>query len=320
MIKLIAKKLLRLFFILIAVTAITFFMVNLLPGDAAYNIAGPDSTAEEIENIRKDLGLNENVVVRYLNWLFKVVKGDLGESLLARGLVSRAIVSRLPVTIELLVLSVLLSLMLAIPFGVICAYKPGSLIDKAVSSTAFGMMAVPVFVMGIALIYIFSIHLRWLPATGFSPISAGIFANIKSLLLPAFTIAMVEWVPLMRVLRSDMITTLQENYILMARSKGLPAPYILFRHALQPSSLTLITILGLQIGHLFGGSMIVETIFALPGIGRLLIGSIFGRDYAMVQGCILFTTIAYVIVNFAVDMLYAFLDPRIRKQMVDGHG
>lgn len=314
MLKLISKKLAYLFFILIAVSAITFFMMDLLPGDAAYQLAGTEASLEDIEQIRKDLGLDKHIAVRYMNWLINVARGDLGSSLFVQGMVFPAIMSRLPVTIELMLLSVLISLMLAIPCGILCAYKPGSIIDKAISSTAFGLMAMPVFVMGIILIYIFSIKLKWLPAIGFVPISAGLFVNIKSLLLPAFTIAMIEWVALMRVLRSDMITTLQQDYILMAKSKGLPTSHILFRHALRPSSLTLITILGLQIGHLLGGAMIVETIFALPGIGRLLVVSIFGRDYAMVQGCILFTTLAYVLVNFIVDMLYSFLDPRIRKQ------
>ena len=288
--------------------------MDLLPGDAAYQLAGTEASLEDIEQIRKDLGLDKHIAVRYMNWLINVARGDLGSSLFVQGMVFPAIMSRLPVTIELMLLSVLISLMLAIPCGILCAYKPGSIIDKAISSTAFGLMAMPVFVMGIILIYIFSIKLKWLPAIGFVPISAGLFVNIKSLLLPAFTIAMIEWVALMRVLRSDMITTLQQDYILMAKSKGLPTSHILFRHALRPSSLTLITILGLQIGHLLGGAMIVETIFALPGIGRLLVVSIFGRDYAMVQGCILFTTLAYVLVNFIVDMLYSFLDPRIRKQ------
>ncbi len=317
MIKQINKKLLRLFLVVLAVTAMNFLMVNLLPGDVAYTIAGQNASPEDIENIRKELGLDENIVLRYGKWLSKVVRGDLGDSLLSKRPVLQTVMSRLPVTIELLVLSVFFSLIMAIPLGILCAYKQGSAIDKILSSTAFGMMSFPVFVMGIVLIYIFAIHLKWLPATGFTPVSYGLAANIRSLLLPAFSIAMIEWVPLMRVLRSDMITTLQEDYILMAKSKGLPTSHILFKHALQPSSLTLITILGIQIGHLIGGSMIVETIFGLPGIGRLLISSIFERDYAMLQGCILFTTFGYVIINFVVDILYVVLDPRLRKEMVE---
>ncbi|MCP3955149.1 MAG: ABC transporter permease, partial [Desulfobacterales bacterium] len=183
---------------------------------------------------------------------------------------------------------------------------------------AFATMSIPVFVMAIVLIYLFALNLSWLPATGYVPLSAGLWPNLRSFLLPALSIAMVEWVTLMRTLRSDMIATLQEDYILMARAKGLPAHHILLRHALRPSLFTLITIMGMQIGHLIGGALIVETIFALPGIGRLLVAAIYGRDFMMVQGCILFITVAFVIVNTMVDLGYFALDPRIRREQSIG--
>jgi len=292
-------------------------MVDLLPGNVAYEIAGVDATQEDIEAIQEELGLDRPVIIRYGSWLADIAKGDLGKSFRNHEPVLKAILSRLPVTIELVVLSQLFALALAVPFGIICAYKPKTVIDNALSSISFAMMSIPVFVMGIVLIYIFAIKLRWLPATGYTPLSEGVWDNLRSFILPALCIAMVEWVPFMRVLRSDMIATLQEDFILMAKSKGLPASHILFKHALRPSSLTLITILGIHIGHLIGGALIVEMIFALPGIGRLLIGSIFGRDFAMVQGCILFITIAYVSVNFLVDYFYTVLDPRIRISRAD---
>ena len=305
------KKLFRLFGVIIAVTAITFVLVDFLPGNIAYEIAGEEATMEDVEAVQEERGLNRPLIIRYGNWLADIAKGDLGKSFRTQEPVLEAILSRLPVTIELVVLSQLFALALAIPFGIICAYKPRTIIDNTLSSIAFAMLSIPVFVMGIILIYIFAIKLRWLPATGYVPISGGIWDNLRSFILPALCIAMVEWVPFMRVLRSDMIATLQENFILMAKSKGLPASHILFKHALRPSCLTLITILGIHIGHLIGGAVVVEIIFALPGIGRLLIGSIFSRDFAMVQGCILFITIAYVSVNFLVDHFYTILDPRI---------
>jgi peptide/nickel transport system permease protein len=175
-------------------------------------------------------------------------------------------------------------------------------------------MSIPVFVMAVVLIYLFAVKLRWFPATGYVPLTDGLPGNLRSMLLPALSIALVEWVPLMRVLRSDMIATLQEDFILMARAKGLPTRTILFRHALRPSLFTLLTIFGIQIGHLIGGTVIVETIFALPGIGRLLVGAIFNRDFTVVQGCVLLITVAYVAVNFLVDLSYVVLDPRLRKE------
>jgi peptide/nickel transport system permease protein len=306
------KKLFRLFGVILAVTAITFVLVDFLPGNIAYEIAGEEATMEDIEAVQEELGLNRPLIIRYGNWLADIAKGDLGKSFRTQEPVLEAILSRLPVTIELVVLSQLFALALAVPFGIICAYKPRKVIDNILSSIAFAMMSIPVFVMGIVLIYLFAIKLRWLPATGYTPLSVGIWDNLRSFILPALCIAMVEWVPFMRVLRSDMIATLQEDFILMAKSKGLSTSHILFKHALRPSSLTLITILGIHIGHLIGGAVVVEIIFALPGIGRLLIGSIFSRDFAMVQGCILFITIAYVSVNFLVDHFYTILDPRIR--------
>lgn len=293
-------------------TAVTFVMVDALPGDVAWEIAGEDATLEDVEVLREELGLDRPVIIRYGNWLAGIAGGDLGKSFRTHEPVLDAILPRLPVTLELVVLSQLLALGLAVPLGIISACKPGKAIDKGLSSVAFAMMSVPVFVMGIVLIYIFAIQLRWLPATGYTPLSQGVWANLRAFILPSFCIAMVEWVPFMRVLRSDMITTLQEDFILLAKSKGLPTSRILFRHALRPSCLTLVTILGIHIGHLLGGAVVVEIIFALPGIGRLLISSIFSRDFAMVQGCILFITIGYVSVNFIVDYAYTLLDPRIR--------
>ena len=307
------KKFIRFFGVMLAVTALTFVMVDFLPGDIAYEIAGEEATRDDIEAIQEELGLDKPVIVRYADWLGDIAKGNLGKSFRTQEPVLDAILSRLPVTLELMVLSQLFALALAVPSGILCACSPGARIDKVLGSAAFAMISVPVFVMGLGLIYIFAIKLQWLPATGYTPMSAGIWGNLRSLILPALCIAMVEWVPFMRVLRSDMIATLQEDFILMAKSKGLPASHILLRHALRPSSLTLITVLGVHIGHLIGGTVMVEIIFALPGIGRLLIGSIFSRDFAMVQGCILFITLGYVCVNFTVDYIYAVLDPRIRK-------
>ena len=308
------KKIIRLVAVILAVTCITFLMVDLMPGDVACLIAGQDASMEDVHAIREELGLDEHIAIRYLKWLSQVARGNLGISYLTEEPVLDAIISRLPVSIELMLLAQLLALGMALPAGIFCAYRPQSFGDKAISSTAFATMSVPVFVMSLVLILVFALKLRWLPATGFVPLSEGFWPNIKSLILPATSIAMIEWVTLMRVLRSDMIATLQEDYILMARSKGLPAAHILFRHALQPSLFTLITILGMQIGHLIGGALIVEVIFALPGIGRLLVGAIYGQDFMIVQGCILMITVAYVIINSLVDLCYFVLDPRIRKE------
>ncbi len=308
----------RLLAVLFAATALTFLMVNLLPGDVAYEIGGQEASLEDIEAIREELGLNKNIVLRYVLWLADVARGDFGESFRTHEPVLEAILSRLPVTIELMLFAQVIALMMAVPVGMLSAYKSRSIMDRLFGAGAFGMLSIPVFVMALLLIFIFALRLQWLPATGYTPLSEGIRDNVRSFILPGLSLALVEWVSLMRVLRSDMITTLQQDFILMARAKGLPTWSILIRHALRPSSLTLITILGMQIGGLIGGAVIVETIFALPGIGRLLVTSIFARDFLMVQGCILMVAVGYVIVNFCVDIAYSLLDPRIRMERTNG--
>lgn len=316
--RLIGLKSLRLAGVVLMVTALTFLMVNLLPGDVTHVIVGTEAGAGEIDALRRDLGLDRHPAVRYLHWLKGIAVGDLGQSYLTGEPVFEAILRRLPVTVELLIVSQMMALLLAVPAGIVGAYRNGTLWDRLINTTGFATLSIPSFVMALCTIYLFSIRLHWLPATGFTPLSQGVWANLRCFILPGLSIALIEWVVLMRALRSDMIATLQQNFILMARAKGLPAWKILLHHALRPSSFTLVTLLGLQIGRHMGEAVIVETLFALPGIGRLLINAIYDRDVMMVQGCILLITVTYVLINAAVDMGYALLDPRIREGGRDG--
>jgi len=209
-------------------------------------------------------------------------------------------------------LSQVLGLLVAIPLAILCAVKSGSALDRFLTGLAFGKLSLPSFMVAILLIYLFAVELNWLPATGWVPFAEDPLGNLRSFVLPALTLAFAEWPVLMRVLRSDMIATLQEDYIAMAKAKGLRPARILLVHALKPSSLTLVTVTGINIGRLIGGALIVETIFALPGVGRLLVGAIYARDFIILQGVVLFVAVGFVIVNFVVDLLYAVLDPRIR--------
>lgn len=312
------KKITRLLFVLFAVSAITFLMINLLPGDVAYVIGGEDSTPEDIQAIREAFGLDKNIIVRYFAWLFDILRGDFGNSYLTQEPVLKVIATRLPITIELILISQIMALVLAIPAGVLCAHKNSSLLDKGIGAAAFGTFSIPSFVMALLLIFVFALRLKWFPATGYTPLSEGVWQNLQAFLLPSLSIALIEWVPLMRVLRTDMIVTLREDFITVARAKGMPTWRILFRDALKPSSLTLITILGLQIGHWIGAAVIIEIIYAMPGIGRLLVNAIYSRDFLLVQGCVLFITVSYVVINALVDFLYTVLDPRIRREVRNG--
>jgi peptide/nickel transport system permease protein len=310
----VGKKLCRMTFVLFAVTAVTFFMVNLLPGDVAYMLGGPDATAEEIQGIRKAYGLDTNIIARYFSWLHDILRGDFGKSYLTREPVLEAIVNRLPVTVELIVVSQVFALSLALPAGVYCAYRNQTIADRCISGFGFALLSIPSFVMALFLIFVFALRLNWLPATGYIPLSESIPKNIQGFLLPGLSIALIEWVPLMRVLRTDMMGTLKEDFIMVANAKGMPPWRVLFHHALKPSSLTLLTVFGLQMGHWIGAAVIIEMIYALPGIGRLLVNAVFSRDYLVVQGCVIIITVAYVVINVSVDILYTVLDPRIRQE------
>ena len=308
----VARRLLYLVPVLVAVSLLTFLIASLLPGDLAYVILGDQATPEKVAALRADMGLDQPIWWRYLSWLGNVLQGDFGRSFRTGQTVLQAVAERLPVSIELMLLAQLGALAIGIPLAIACAVRNGSAFDRFMTGSAFSMLSVPAFLSAILLIYLFAVELRWLPATGYVPFSEDPVGNLRCFLLPALTLALGEWPVLMRVLRSDMIATLQEDYIAMARAKGLKPSRILLVHALKPSSLTLVTVTGINIGRLIGGTVIVESIFALPGIGRLLLGAIFTRDLVILQGVVLFVAIGYVLMNFIVDMLYAVLDPRIR--------
>ncbi len=315
---LMTRKMTRLLVVVFTVSVLTFAMLDTLPGDLAYVVGGEEASPEHIQAIRRDIGLDRSMIERYLRWLGRVFSGDLGTSYINYEPVAVAVLQRLPVTIELIAVSQVMALLLALPAGVVCAHTNRSLFDRGITATAFATLSTPSFIMALLLVFCFALRLDWLPATGFVPLSEGLGANLRSILLPAVSIALVEWVPLMRVLRADMIQTLKEDFILMARAKGMPTWRILMRDALKPSSLSLATILGLQFGHWIGAAVVVESIFALPGVGSLLVAGIFSRDYPLVQGCVVIITVVYVVVNAMVDIAYAVLDPRISREGYNG--
>jgi len=308
----IGRRLVYLLPVLLAVTLLTFLVASLLPGDLATTILGDQATPEKVAALRAQMGLDLPIWQRYGIWLWNVLHGDLGRSFRTGETVWGAVTARLPVSLELMVSGVVLALVIAIPLAILCAVKSGTALDRFFTGLAFGKLSLPNYMVAILLIYLFAVELNWLPATGWVPFAEDPVGNLRSFILPAVTLAFAEWPVLMRVLRSDMIATLQEDYIALAKAKGLKPARILFVHALKPSSLTLVTVTGINIGRLLGGTLIVESIFALPGIGRLLVGAIYTRDLVILQGVVLLVACGFVLVNFIVDMLYAVLDPRIR--------
>lgn len=297
---------------LLAVSFLTMMLSNLLPGDPARTIAGPEAEPEDVEAVRQDLRLDEPVLQRWSGWVGDAVQGDLGRSYRTRQPVMEAITERLPVTLQIGFMAITIALVLAIPLGTLSAYKAGSPVDRGITGTSFALLSVPSFLMAILLILVFAETLEWLPATGWTRLTSDPLENLRGAILPALALAIGEMAVYTRLLRADMITTLQQDSITMARAKGLPPGRILFRHALRPSSFSLITVVGLQIGAVISGAVLVETLFAVPGVGRLLVDSILQRDLIMVQGIALVVAASFVVVNLAVDLAYVLLDPRIR--------
>lgn len=296
------------------VSVLTFLLTSLLPGDPALQVLGAaEPTQEAIAAVRADLGLDKPLPIRYVNWLGDVVQGDFGRSYRTRQPVLEAIGERLPVTLEIGLVAMGLALLLSIPLGVLTGYKANTRLDKGITAASFGLLAIPNFMMALLLLYVFAVWLGVLPAVGWVRLTDDLFGNIKSVILPALSLSIGGLAVYTRLLRTDIIATLQEDYVAMAKAKGLPTWRILFRHALRPSSFSLLTLVGVQLGSIIGGAVIVEQFFALPGVGRLLYDSITQRDLIMVQGVVLFLALSTVIVNFIVDLTYSVLDPRIRR-------
>lgn len=318
MTRLLLNRLVRLAATLLAVSFLTFMMVNLLPGDPVNSILPPESqTPERIAEVRSELGLDDPLPEQYITWLGGVVQFDFGQSYRTNQPVREALLQRLPVTVELAILAIGIAVIFGVPLGVISAYKQGQRLDTVISSIVQFMLSVPAFVAAVFFIYLFAVQFQVLPATGWTRITNDLWGNLRTAILPAVALSLSQLAIYTRLVRADMITTLQENFVLSARAKGLTNRFILFRHALRPSSLSLITVVGLSIGVLLGGTVVIEKIFALPGIGGLLIDSIGQRDYLVVQGVVLLIATSYVVINTVVDLIYAMVDPRIR---VSGKG
>ena len=308
----IRTQILTLIAIVFAATALTFAITEILPGDAAVAILGDTATEADIKALRAELGLERPLVVRYADWLGHALTGDLGRSYRTRESIAVMIGQRLPVTIELIILTQLIALGLAVPAGIIAAYRNRSAVDHALGSVSIGLLSTPAFVIGIGLIYTLSVALGWFPASGYTRPSDSILGNLHGMILPALTLALAEFPVYMRLLRADMIATLQQDFILVARAKGLGVRDILVGHALRPSSLSLVTVIGINLGRLVGGAVIIETLFAIPGIGQMLVNAVYQHDHFAIQGVVLIVATGFVLINLAVDLAYALLDPRVR--------
>lgn len=307
------RKLLQLIPVLLIVTFLSFLLINLLPGDPVEVIV-PFGSDEQREMLRHDLHLDDPIWSRYWDWLKGFVSGDLGNyyGVSTQRPVSTAVADALPVSLQLMLYAQVLALVFAIPLGILTAYRAGSVFDKMTNASAFGLLALPNFAIALVLAYYLGVKAQVLPVSGYREFGADMAEHFRRMAMPAISLALGQIAVYMRLLRSDMIQTLQEDFITMAKAKGIPARRILWRHALRPSSLTLLTVAGLNVGTLIGGAVVTEVIFQLPGVGLLIYQAVLERQYVAVQSLVAIIGVAYVLVNFLVDLLYSVLDPRIR--------
>src|SRR3954447_11065542 len=310
--RVILKKVGYLIPVIFAVTALSFLLIKALPGDPTINKLGTNTTPEAIKTLHHQLGLDKPLVTQYGIWTGHLMTGNLGRSYISNQPVMTTIRQQLPTTIELLILAQIIALAIAIPCGIYSAYRPNGWFDRISTTLSFGALALPAFVFGVFLVYVFAIRIHIFPASGWTPITQDLQGNLKTVTLPAITLALPLVAVYLRVLRSDLMATLQEDFITMAKSKGLSTRRVLLRHAFRPSTFSLITVAGLNTGTLIGGALIVEVIFALPGIGNLAVTSVFQRDYLVVQATVVLIALAYVMINFVVDIIYALVDRRVR--------
>lgn len=298
--------------VLLLVTLGTVVLLDLVPGDPAVFVLGDAATEDQIRGLRDQLGLDDPMLVRYADWLGNVFTGDLGDSVRTRQPVLEAIIERIPVTLQLAVLALVMAVSIAVPVALLAAYRQGGWFDRVTNVVASVSISSPSFLTALLLVLAFALNQEWFPVTGWVRLSDDPRESLRHALLPALTLAIGEAAVLIRVLRSDLVATLQEDFILLARAKGLPVRYILFRHALRPSSFSAITLTGLAFARIIGGAVVVEYIFALPGLGQLVINAVLAKDLAVVQGVVMFVAIAYVALNLLVDTSYPIVDPRVR--------
>ena len=307
-----ARRVLSTIPVMAVVALFVFSLLYIAPGDPAAIIAGDQASPAQVEKIREGLGLDRPFLVRFGDWAWHIAHGDLGRSIFTNLPVTHMIAQRIEPTLSLMVLTLILSIVIAVPLGVLAAWKHGSLIDRGVMLMAVFGFSVPVFVVGYLLAYVFALQLDWLPVQGFEPISRGFWPFLRTLILPSIALGGIYIALIARITRATMLEVLSQDYVRTAKAKGLGQRAVLFVHALKNAAVPVVTVIGLGVALLIGGAVVTESVFAIPGLGRLTVDAILRRDYPVIQGVVLMFSFVYVLVNLVVDLLYTLFDPRIR--------
>ncbi len=298
--------------VMLVVAIFVFLMLRLTPADPAAIIAGDNANAQQVADIRAKLGLDEPIITQFFIWIGKILKGDLGESFFFKKTVADLISDRVEATLSLSLFTIVLAILIAVPLGVLAAAKHGTWIDRVVMGFSVLGFSVPVFVIGYLLIYVFAIELNWLPVQGYQRIGLGVGGWFQRLILPSLTLSVVYVALIARMTRTSMLEVLSEDYVRTARAKGQVERKVLFRHALRNAAVPIVTVIGLGIALLIGGVVVTESVYTIPGLGRLTVDAVLARDFPVIQAVILLFSFVYVIVNLIVYIIYTILDPRIR--------
>jgi peptide/nickel transport system permease protein len=300
--------------VMLVVATVTFVLVHLAPGDPASIIAGPDATPENIARLRHHLGLDEPLPAQLLRWYGRLLRGDLGDSIFLRRPVTEAIVERLEPTLLLTGWATLIAVLIGVPAGIVSARYHNSAVDQSFMGLALVGLSIPNFLLGLVMILVFGVWLRWLPVAGYVSLDEGLWPNARSLLMPSVSLGLVQSALIARITRSSMLDVLREQYILAGRAKGLAERVVVYKHALKNAIIPILTVIGITFAILVGGAVVIETVFNIPGLGRLIISAVLRRDYPVIQGVVLVIAVTYTLINLAVDLVYLTVDPRIRYQ------
>jgi peptide/nickel transport system permease protein len=298
--------------VMAVVALFVFSLLYIAPGDPAAVIAGDQASPADVERIRQSLGLDRPFLIRFSEWVWQILHGDLGTSIFTNLPVTTMMAQRFEPTLSLMVITLIFAVAVAVPMGVVAAWKAGTWIDRLIMAFAVFGFSVPVFVIAYLLAYVFALELEWLPVQGYTPLSEGLWPWFENLILPAVALGCVYIALIARITRAAMLEVLQQDYIRTARAKGIGQQGILFVHALKNASVPIVTVIGIGIALLIGGAVVTESVFAIPGLGRLTVDAILRRDYPLIQGLVLLFSFVYVLVNLAIDLSYTLLDPRIR--------
>lgn len=312
MLSYIVKRLLSTIPVLFVVSLVIFFIIHITPGDPAAAILGMEATEEQIAELNKELGFDRPITEQYISWVAGVFQGDLGNSIFMKMPVTEAIAEHVGPTLSLAILAQVIALALAIPFGMIAAYKRGSLTDATLMGMSLFGMAVPSFLLGLLLMLVVGVQLQWLPVAGYASLDKGLVEHLKYLILPAISLGTIQAALITRMTRSSMLDVLNLNYIKTARAKGLQEWRVLLKHAFRNAFLPILTVIGQTFGTLVTGAVVVETIFNIPGLGQLIMNSITRRDFTVIQGVVMAVTVMYIFINLIIDLLYGVVDPRVR--------